>query len=53
MWHPATPSHCGAPSTQAIGNGVPIVIFDSGLKDMSGIVSYVATNNERGGQVRR
>jgi ribose transport system substrate-binding protein len=27
------------------------VIFDSGLKDMDGIVSYVATNNERGGQV--
>ena len=39
------------PVDQAIQNGVPIVIFDSGLKDMGGIVSYVATNNQRGGQV--
>ncbi|MCA9100739.1 MAG: substrate-binding domain-containing protein [Planctomycetales bacterium] len=39
------------PVDQAIQNGVPVVIFDSGLKDMDGIVSYVATNNERGGRV--
>jgi ribose transport system substrate-binding protein len=29
--------------------GVPVVIFDSGLSDHSDIVSYVATNNHQGG----
>ena len=31
--------------------GVPVVIFDSGLSDHSGIVSYVATNNLQGGRI--
>ncbi len=31
--------------------GVPTVIFDSGLADESDIVSYVATDNYRGGQM--
>jgi ribose transport system substrate-binding protein len=33
----------------AKGRGVPTVIFDSGLKNPDIIVSYVATDNERGG----
>ncbi|MGD9645101.1 MAG: substrate-binding domain-containing protein [Pirellulales bacterium] len=39
------------PVDQVIAAKVPVVIFDSGLDDSSGIVSYVATNNYRGGQV--
>lgn len=35
---------------EAIAAGIPVVIFDSGLKDMSGVTSFVATNNYRGGQ---
>lgn len=35
---------------EAIAAGIPVVIFDSGLKDMSGVTSFVATNNKRGGQ---
>ncbi len=35
---------------EAIAAGIPVVIFDSGLKDMQGVVSFVATNNYRGGQ---
>jgi ribose transport system substrate-binding protein len=31
--------------------GVPVVIFDSGLSDHSGVVSYVATNNIQGGRM--
>jgi len=38
------------PVDEAIRSNVPVVIFDSGLQDQSGIVSYVATNNHRGGQ---
>lgn len=38
------------PVEQALANGIAVVIFDSGLEDPSGIVSYVATNNYRGGE---
>ncbi len=38
------------PVDQCLRNKIPVVIFDSGLQDQSGIVSYVATNNYRGGQ---
>jgi ribose transport system substrate-binding protein len=31
--------------------GVPVVIFDSGLSDHSNVVSYVATNNIQGGRM--
>ncbi len=34
---------------EAIAAGIPVVIFDSGLQDMSDVVSYVATDNHRGG----
>ena len=30
---------------------IPTVIFDSGLEDLSAIVSYIATNNYNGGQL--
>jgi len=39
------------PVEQAIANGIPVIIFDSALEDETGIVSYVATNNYRGGEV--
>lgn len=35
---------------QALAANIPVVIFDSALRDDHGITSYVATNNERGGQ---
>lgn len=38
------------PVEQAIAQGIPVVIFDSALEDSEGIVSYVATNNYRGGK---
>jgi ribose transport system substrate-binding protein len=38
------------PVEQAIAAKTPIVIFDSALQNPEGIVSYVATNNDRGGQ---
>ena len=38
------------PVDQAIEAGIPVVIFDSGLEDLSGTISYVSTNNYRGGQ---
>jgi ribose transport system substrate-binding protein len=38
------------PVDLAIASKTPIVIFDSGLIDLAGVVSYVATNNYRGGQ---
>lgn len=38
------------PVELALSAKVPVVIFDSGLSDLSGITSYVATNNYRGGQ---
>jgi ribose transport system substrate-binding protein len=36
---------------EAQAAGVPVLIFDSGLADPEGIVSFVATDNYRGGQV--
>jgi ABC-type sugar transport system substrate-binding protein len=38
-----------APVKDAQRQGIPTVIFDSGLDDESGIVSYVATDNYEGG----
>jgi ABC-type sugar transport system substrate-binding protein len=40
-----------APVRDAVQQGIPVVIFDSGLSDESGIVSYVATDNYHGGQL--
>lgn len=34
----------------AIQNKIPVLIFDSGLAELEGTVSYVATNNYRGGR---
>ncbi|HWC90410.1 MAG TPA: substrate-binding domain-containing protein [Pirellulales bacterium] len=39
------------PVKDAAEQGVPVVIFDSGLDDTSSIVSYVATDNRAGGQL--
>ncbi|KAA5544439.1 ABC transporter substrate-binding protein [Roseiconus nitratireducens] len=39
------------PVQEAIGEGIPVVIFDSGLDDGPEIVSYVATDNYIGGQM--
>ncbi len=39
------------PVAYAVEKDIPVVIFDSGLNDESNIVSYVATDNLRGGQV--
>ncbi len=39
------------PATEAVESGIPIVIFDSALGDESQIVSYVATDNFRGGRL--
>jgi ribose transport system substrate-binding protein len=36
---------------ETIGEGIPVVIFDSGLDEGPEIVSYVATNNFKGGQL--
>ncbi|MFU7560850.1 substrate-binding domain-containing protein [Roseiconus sp. JC912] len=36
---------------EAIGEGIPVVIFDSGLEKGPDIVSYVATDNFKGGQM--
>lgn len=36
---------------EAISEGIPIVIFDSGLEEGPKIVSYVATDNLKGGQL--
>ena len=38
------------PVDQALENKVPIVIFDSALKDLHGVTSFVATNGYRGGE---
>ena len=35
----------------AANEGIPVVIFDSGLDDPSTIVSYVATDNRHGGEL--
>ncbi len=39
------------PVHEAVEAGVPVVIFDSALQDESKIVSYVATDNYKGGQL--
>jgi ribose transport system substrate-binding protein len=39
-----------APVGSAVRAGVPVLIFDSGLKG-GGIVSFVATDNDRGGEL--
>ena len=39
------------PVRDAKNQGIPVVIFDSGLADESGIVSYVATDNRKGGEL--
>jgi ribose transport system substrate-binding protein len=39
------------PVKDAAEQGVPVVIFDSGLDDTSSIVSYVATDNRAGGRL--
>lgn len=36
---------------EAIAEGIPVVIFDSGLDEGPDIVSYVATDNYRGGEM--
>jgi ribose transport system substrate-binding protein len=36
---------------ESISEGIPVVIFDSGLEDGPKIVSYVATDNYKGGQM--
>ena len=36
---------------ESIGEGIPVVIFDSGLDEGPAIVSYVATDNFKGGQM--
>ena len=38
------------PVDAALGTGVPVIIFDSGLNDMKGVTSFVATNNKHAGQ---
>lgn len=40
-----------APVNDAVKEGIPVVIFDSGLDDDKNIVSYVATDNYRGGEL--
>ncbi|HKD36288.1 MAG TPA: substrate-binding domain-containing protein, partial [Pirellulales bacterium] len=35
---------------QAIAANIPVIIFDSGLNNMEGVASFVATNNRRAGQ---
>ncbi|MFK7766277.1 MAG: substrate-binding domain-containing protein [Mariniblastus sp.] len=40
-----------AATEEAIEEGIPVVIFDSGLDDGPKIVSYVATDNYKGGQL--
>lgn len=37
------------PVKQAVAAGIPVVIYDSALEDETQIVSYVATDNVRGG----
>ena len=38
------------PVNKALKSNVPVIIFDSRLTDMSGITSFVATNNKLAGQ---
>ena len=39
------------PVKDAVATGIPVVIFDSALQDESQIVSYVATDNRKGGEL--
>ena len=39
------------PIHESVEAGIPVVIFDSALQDESKIVSYVATDNNKGGQL--
>ena len=39
------------PIHESVEAGIPVVIFDSALQDESKIVSYVATDNYKGGQL--
>ena len=39
------------PVNDAVEAGVPVVIFDSALQDESKIISYVATDNRKGGEL--
>lgn len=39
------------PIHEAVDAGIPVVIFDSALQDESKIVSYVATDNRKGGEL--
>lgn len=39
------------PVTEAVESGIPVVIFDSALGDEEQIVSYVATDNFKGGRL--
>ncbi len=39
------------PIHESVEAGIPVVIFDSGLQDESKIVSYVATDNRKGGEL--
>jgi len=39
------------PINESVEAGIPVVIFDSGLQDESKIVSYVATDNRKGGEL--
>jgi ribose transport system substrate-binding protein len=36
---------------EAVAAKIPVVIFDSGLDDAAGTISFVATDNYRGGQI--
>lgn len=39
------------PVGQALAADIPVVIFDSALDDMDGVVSYVASDNHQGGRL--
>ncbi|MEK6261558.1 MAG: substrate-binding domain-containing protein [Planctomycetota bacterium] len=39
------------PVHEAVEAGIPVIVFDSALQDESKIVSYVATDNYKGGQL--
>lgn len=39
------------PVSESVDAGIPVVIFDSALQDESKIVSYVATDNRKGGEL--
>ena len=39
------------PVTDSVEAGIPVVIFDSALQDESKILSYIATDNRKGGEL--